>query len=53
MQWPIARYRPIGIQDVGNYVPFDVICYVFIYRVVQKTDPLVYFDNNFGKYGPI
>jgi len=21
-----------------------------IYRVVQKTDPLVYFDDNFGKY---
>jgi len=21
--------------------------------VVQKTDPLVYFDDNFGKYGPI
>ena len=24
-----------------------------IYRVFQKTDPLVYFDDNFGKYGPI
>ena len=24
-----------------------------IYRVVQKTDPLVYFDDNFGKYGLI
>ena len=24
-----------------------------IYRVFQKTDPLVYFDYNFGKYGPI
>ena len=23
------------------------------YRVFQKTDPLVYFDDNFGKYGPI
>jgi len=21
--------------------------------VFQKTDPLVYFDDNFGKYGPI
>ena len=25
----------------------------YLYRVVQKTDPLVYFDDNFGKYGPI
>jgi len=24
-----------------------------IYRVFQKTDPLDYFDDNFGKYGPI
>ena len=24
-----------------------------VYRVVQKTDPLVYFDDKFGKYGPI
>ena len=24
-----------------------------MYRVFQKTDPLVYFDDNFGKYGPI
>ena len=24
-----------------------------VYRVVQKADPLVYFDDNFGKYGPI
>jgi len=24
-----------------------------IYRVFQKTDPLVYFDDNFGKCGPI
>jgi len=23
------------------------------YRVFQKTDPLVYFDDNFGKYRPI
>ena len=23
------------------------------YRVVQKNGPLVYFDDNFGKYGPI
>ena len=23
------------------------------YWVFQKTDPLVYFDDNFGKYGPI
>jgi len=21
--------------------------------VLQKTDPLVYFEDNFGKYGPI
>ena len=26
---------------------------VLTYRVVQKSDPLVYFDDNFGKYGPI
>ena len=26
---------------------------VALYRVFQKTDPLVYFDDNFGKYGPI
>ena len=26
---------------------------IFIYRVVQKNGPLVYFDDNFGKYGPI
>ena len=25
----------------------------FIYRVVQKTDPLVNSDKNFGKHGPI
>ena len=25
----------------------------YIYRVVQKTDPLVNFDDNFGKQGPI
>jgi len=24
-----------------------------VYRVFQKTDPLVYFDDNFCKYGPI
>ena len=24
-----------------------------VYRVFQKTDPLVYFDDNFDKYGPI
>jgi len=24
-----------------------------LYRVFQKTDPLVYFDDNFGKCGPI
>jgi len=24
-----------------------------IYRVFQKTDPLDYFDDNFGKYGQI
>jgi len=24
-----------------------------LYRVFQKTDPLVYFDENFCKYGPI
>jgi len=24
-----------------------------IYRVFQKTDPLVYFDDNFSKYGPV
>jgi len=24
-----------------------------MYRVVQKTDPLVNFDDNFGKHGPI
>ena len=24
-----------------------------MYRVFQKTDPLGYFDDNFGKYGPI
>ena len=24
-----------------------------LYRVVQKTDPLVNFDDNFGKHGPI
>jgi len=24
-----------------------------IYRVFQKTDPLVYFDDNFSRYGPI
>jgi len=24
-----------------------------IYRVFQKTDALVYFDDNFSKYGPI
>jgi len=24
-----------------------------MYRVFQKTDPLVYFDDNFCKYGPI
>jgi len=23
------------------------------YRVFQKNGPLVYFDDNFGKYGPI
>jgi len=26
---------------------------LIFYRVVQKTDPLVYFDDNFGKYGLI
>jgi len=26
---------------------------VTMYRVFQKTDSLVYFDDNFGKYGPI
>jgi len=25
----------------------------FHYRLFQKMDPLVYFDDNFGKYGPI
>jgi len=24
-----------------------------VYGVFQKTDPLVYFDDNFGKYRPI
>jgi len=24
-----------------------------MYRVFQKTDPLGYFDDNFGKYRPI
>jgi len=24
-----------------------------MYRVFQKTDPMVYFDDNFSKYGPI
>ena len=24
-----------------------------VYRVFQKNGPLVYFDDNFGKYGPI
>jgi len=23
------------------------------YRVFQKTNPLIYFDDNLGKYGPI
>jgi len=26
---------------------------VKLYRVFKKTDPLVYFDDNFGKNGPI
>jgi len=26
---------------------------IVIYRVFQKSGPLVYFDDNFGKYGPI
>jgi len=29
-----------------------ISCYEH-YRVVQKTDPLVNFDDNFGKHGPI
>jgi len=36
--------------QVRDGVPSRVIV---AYRVFQKTDPLVYFDNNFGKYGPI
>ena len=34
-------------------VYFSITLQHNIYRVFQKTDPLVYFDDNFGKYGPI
>ena len=35
------------------YIRLLILLHCTVYRVVQKTDPLVYFDDNFGKYGPI
>ena len=45
-------------QDTASYHTHFVCCVlvcvcISIYRVFQKTDPLVYFDDNFGKCGPI
>jgi len=28
-------------------------CYIYVQGVPKKVDPLVHFDDNFGKYGPI
>jgi len=41
---------PLGLPP---HCTMTVIHNSYAYRVVQKTDPLVYFDDNFGKYGPI
>ena len=40
-------------MDNLRYCQLDNIVAQFVYRVFQKTDPLYYFDDNFGKYGLI
>ena len=50
----MSRIRRHGIRQIGiRQNGAEPSVHTHIYRVVQKTDPLVYFDDNFGKYGPI
>jgi len=49
------HWRKIGPKDKASITsgPPNRAHNNTTYRVFQKTDPLVYFDDNFGKYGPI
>jgi len=53
--WPLkatkvglsSEWRTGAESDTYHFLVWSV------YQVFQKTDPLFYFDDNFGKYGPI
>ena len=51
---PVTRVK--AVKDVKALNPTLTLSFFHppsVYRVFQKTDPLVHFDDNLGKYGPI
>jgi len=51
------RQAQVNAVNGGDTVMLDSVCPSFCAQQStvwsKKTDPLVYFDDNFGKYGPI